>query len=773
MFPNSVASATITLYKIEEVSLYQSELLSSNGTIFHPYDTSTTLTFRVYRGIEDITSSIEKIEWVRYSYDSNLYFEDKAWGTPYENNSCITISKDEINKKCIIQANAYMKVKNKDECIASSRTTLIDVNELYSANEPPENPIDGQLWVDTSKKIPVINSWNSISNRWTVVGQTTPFVRNLIQNSNFWKLNTTNYNIENAEYLKNLIVIENMNKKWLRLMSSKPTETLEKTAGVYQNTDYPIEKESNYVFSLLAYCVNENTYQGSCIYIKISSIDENNELTTLFNKVISIYDEECAAITCGFTTLSNTNKIQVLIGVDPQFYSEFYITELSLYNTSNYYPWELSPEDTQEIIDNKLNNDHLSVFNALTRNGTMEGIYIDTDENGIEHYYFNASHMKSGSIDGGLINGIGLNIKDKDGQSIFHVYEDEDGQTHIDMIANNLYIGNKEVSTEEHVLNSISASEATTYAKIETDISESEKSTKQYVDEALSDLSDSTGSLIENSIADSKEIMDKELNDQITLLNKKIEEHKKESSDRINDIISDHESDLETLHETISKEIDADVSTAKTSTIDYIDNIKKVLQEQIDAKADSDGTDTLGSRVTKVENDLNDLSDIVETKADKTSITNINKDIAELKSSKVSKTEIITNINNSSETKLIDIKKVDVSSLTNSIDTKVDSAKIIEFVNSSKEELKINEDKLTLTNLMKTIEDLSKRVEELEKQVEELKTETPETDPTDPEDPKPEEPTEPTDPEEPDSGEPTDPEDPTESGDNTGETPKE
>ena len=36
--PNNIASATITLYKINEVSIYKSELISSNGTIFHPYD---------------------------------------------------------------------------------------------------------------------------------------------------------------------------------------------------------------------------------------------------------------------------------------------------------------------------------------------------------------------------------------------------------------------------------------------------------------------------------------------------------------------------------------------------------------------------------------------------------------------------------------------------------------------------------------------------------------------------------------------------------------
>ena len=58
----------------------------------------------------------------------------------------------------------------------------------------------------------------------------------------------------------------------------------------------------------------------------------------------------------------------------------------------------------------------------------MEGIYKRFDENGNEHFYFNASHIQTGSLDGGLINGIGLDIKDDiTGESIFHVYKDENG----------------------------------------------------------------------------------------------------------------------------------------------------------------------------------------------------------------------------------------------------------------------------------------------------------------------------------------------------------
>jgi hypothetical protein len=66
--------------------------------------------------------------------------------------------------------------------------------------------------------------------------------------------------------------------------------------------------------------------------------------------------------------MNNTENIKCFIGIEPEKACDYYITQLSLYNTKGYYPWELSPEDVQLQLENKLNNDHTSVFNALTRN---------------------------------------------------------------------------------------------------------------------------------------------------------------------------------------------------------------------------------------------------------------------------------------------------------------------------------------------------------------------------------------------------------------------
>jgi hypothetical protein len=420
------------------------------------------------------------------------------------------------------------------------------------------------------------------------------------------------------------------------------------------------------VFSFLAYCVNEVGYNGTNMYVKISSLNSDNISTTLFNKVISIYGEQYESITCKVTTLSDTEKIQVLLGIDPMEYCEFYITELSLYNTSSYYPWELSPEDSQQQINNKLDNDHLSVFNALTRNGKMEGIYIDTDENGIEHYYFNASHLKAGSIDGGLINGIGINIKDKDGQSIFHVYEGENGQTYIDMIANNLSIGTKPVTTEDVLESSLGALETSTLETMQEKLQEqasqnreeleiaiiaSENNTKQYVDSTVEALANDTSGLIQESISSSNSYTDsniQEISGQVSTLQEAInltyKNSKAYTDGKVSDIVNAHDQSIVSLQKAISSEIDADVSAAKKSTLEYVDEVTQALQGQINEKTDSGIVSSLTGEVSTIKSDLNDVKTSLSNKADKTALSNLSTEVGGIKTSLSDKADKTINL---------------------------------------------------------------------------------------------------------------------------------
>ena len=730
--PNNIASATITLYKINEVSIYKSELISSNGTIFHPYDLETTLAFTIFKESQDITKEFADIVWTRYSYNSDQFLEDENWGKEYTGLKTITIHKDDFKEKCVIQVDSYTVLNGKRTCVASSRITLLDINELYSSETPPENPKDGQMWVDTSGLTPIIHSWNNTLKKWIKVGPTTAVVRNLIRNSNFWKLNSDYFHMENDSFLRNLTVVNTFEKNWLRLKSSKATSSELTTIGVYQATEYPIIINSDYTFSFLAYRVKDIENVGEKIYIKILSINSQNESTELGTFLEPILDTTYKRVNCTVKTLNDTVSIKVIIGVEPTKMCEFYITELSLYNTDKIYPWELAPEDTQEQLDTKLDNDQMSVFNALTKNGTMEGIYMSIDENGDEHYYFNASHIKTGSIDGGLINGIGLNIKDEaTGRSIFHVYKDEDG-THIDMIAQNLYIGTEPASTQQYAIDqaaqaetnaagytdstvkanreeselllngniAASAQTVTTEmtAYVDTQINGALTSGNGYADGIVGDSVAALTKLIDDKTSNAIKSANKYTDDSIDDLSKSINQTFSDVDKAIEDAIKDSKDYSDGLDKTLRD----DLSQHEKDTQKYIEDQIKAVTNVVNSKADANTVSALSGTVSTIQNQVlpasivstvrtsTEYTDDLKAKLSTSDFTTYRNSMADtikainetieankntwdsefdtLNKTIVKDSNIISKINESLETKKISASKIDVAEINGTVD---------------------------------------------------------------------------------------------------------
>lgn len=676
---NNVITATITLYKIEEVSLYQAELISTNGNIFHPYDINTDLIFRVYLNNEDITNKFTDIEWMKYSYDKDLMIEDLGWGQVHQGKSSISITRDDVKSKCVIQTDAYMLINNIKTCVASARITLIDVNELYSNTEPPINPTDGSLWVNTSHTPPIIYSWNSVLSKWIEVGKTTPYVRNLIHNSNFWRLNTESYLVDNSESLYD-VKIENIEgKEWANLKSRRLTQE-NISAGLCQNTIYPIVKNSDYCFSFLIRRFKDTIHDGEHVCCKIVSLNENKESKVLVNELIYFDSDKDAQISIPFQTLNDTDSIRYFIGVEPNKMCNYYITQLSLYNTKKYYPWELAPEDVQLQLDNKLNNDHMSVFNALTREGTMEGIYKRFDEDGSEHFYFNASHIKTGSLDGGLIDGIGLNIKDDvTGESILHVYKDENG-THIDLIANNLLIGQSRetASTINYVNTSMQTAEANAIATSENYTNGQITEVNKVVDTKADSL---TVSALSTRVATIEGLTEDEAiigtvtgSEVYTYMLAENEKTFKEHYE----MISDLSDDINALEKDIEDNIKVNISTKKiVSTVRNSNEYKEDLNAKVNVS-------DYNSHKTDMNNSLQELSRSVDNKinkkADSDIVTGIDSRVKSLESS-TSASSIVSTVRKSTE-------------YLKDLSEKVDSTKVIAAINSSKENELINKDKI-------------------------------------------------------------------------------
>ena len=367
---NVAATASITIQLIKDYSMYNSEIISSNGTIFQSTDSETTLTLRVYKGVEDITSKITDIEWKRFYFSGDDLKEDYSWGDNKTNKQKVSLYKDEINEKSIIQANGYSMIDGHRELVTTARITIIKISDVYISDIAPEDPGDNMMWMDINNDPPILKLWKEDLQRWITSGTDIPIVKNIIRNSNFWNNNLTEYyENRNNSYIYAPEIITNQNKNWLTLRArSNATDG----GGILQKIQYPITANSNYIFSFIGYA-NDNEHSGA-VTISIDSIGKDGKVTTILEKD-NVLKTDITSISVPFKTLENTKDLQVYIGTKNKTDCYVYITELSLYNSPVYYPWELCPEDIDKQMINKLNNDRASVFKTFTDNGAIKAIY--------------------------------------------------------------------------------------------------------------------------------------------------------------------------------------------------------------------------------------------------------------------------------------------------------------------------------------------------------------------------------------------------------------
>ena len=379
---NIAATASITIQLIKDYSMYTSEIISSNGTIFQSTDTSTTLTLKIYKGIEDITNKITDIEWSRFYFNNDELVEDRDWGKDKKNKQKIVLYKDEIEEKSIIQASGFSSIEGSRELVTTARITIIKISDIYISDIMPVDPSDKMMWMDTNKTPPTLKIWSDELGYWMSSGIDVPIVKNLIKNSNFWAPVDDYYTIENSNQIQTPVRVSYQNKQWLKLESKN---TNGQSGGVCQEIQYPIQPNSNYIFSLIGY---REGYLSQSVLIKIVSLNENGTATTIIESDYSL-GTSITSVSVPFTTLNDTKKLEIhLLTTDARVIRKVYITELSLYNSSVYYPWELCPDDVDKQMNTKLDNSRTSVFNTLTNNGEFQAIYESENQ-----YYIRAAYI--------------------------------------------------------------------------------------------------------------------------------------------------------------------------------------------------------------------------------------------------------------------------------------------------------------------------------------------------------------------------------------------
>ena len=390
-YKDVLSRASITLQIIEDVAIYQAKLFSSNGNIFGSNDNSTELTVVVYKGLEDITDNFTDIEWKRFSND----YTDTDWGEQHKGKKTITVTKDDIAERGNIQVEVYMQDYNGDRILAAvDFISFIDINDMTGTPTPPSNPKDGDLWLDTSIMPPRLMVWDQSLGMWIEVAIAGRDRRNLLRNSNFYRRNHDFWTPVSSPDLE----IESLNaKRWLRMKSATANNNYK---GVSQKVS--ASPKNDYSFQILSRIYTQSNYPNGDMCVAFYSINKNNVKTLLKEEVYDI-KETAKVFTSTFTTIADTDSIEVIISGKKGNTFDFIFTNTKLENYKIPTEWELAIEDIQDSLDMKLGNTHEEVFNSLTDDGRMQGIYTDIDDKGNKNFYFNASYIKTGKLLGQYI----------------------------------------------------------------------------------------------------------------------------------------------------------------------------------------------------------------------------------------------------------------------------------------------------------------------------------------------------------------------------------
>lgn len=439
----ALTRASITLQLVDDIGLYDSEIFSSNGLLLQPYDQKTTLTGVIYKNNKDITSEIEDIRWTIWSPDTTDYTTNEEWNEKHKGSNIIEVTSDDINGKCIIQFEAYKKNKiGEDELIACSHITLVDINDLIAVEKKPENPYEGQLWVDTSTDPATI--WVFKNNKWSRVGTVEAIVKNLIRNSGFTTFTSKYYDVVGSTVLSYTpSVFQHGSYNWLKLQSDVVIDAERGVSYTVFNED--IKTNSDYSFQMLMYATNTIDADNK-INVRICSLNKEKKETILYqNSNIEVTSKVCKLF-MSFKTLSDTDTIKIYItGHNGSIY-DFNISHLALYNTANDYPWQPHPDDNALVLDQE------TVFNALTNNGTVQGIYAIRDtKTGQLQYYFNASYIQAGTLKGERIDARGITVTRSDGVKTLEITKNGE----VNLNVNSFRLSSTGQTIEEFIIDSI------------------------------------------------------------------------------------------------------------------------------------------------------------------------------------------------------------------------------------------------------------------------------------------------------------------------------
>ena len=431
----ALARANVTIELFENEDKYEAVVVSTNGVILQPYDTSTTLIGTVLKNNIDITKNIKNIKWTKWNPTSDNLLECEDWNKLHTGSSTITVSKEDVDSKSIFTFEAY---DNRDDLLCSASISIIDINDLLASTAKPNNPYVGQLWIDDTTDPATLYVWNGY--KWVVSGAVGAMVKNLLKNTGFL-FNCDKWDIVgDTRLMYTPTPHDYLDHRFLKLNSD---ELVDSTRGISQiTTDYIVPK-SNYSFQMLYYSKEDSQSYSNDINIEIYSIDSSYNKTQVYSNTITA-EEKLKKLYARFKSLDNTKYFMVKITGENKHRFDFNIAEPCLYNTHNEYPWTTHPSD------DGINLTQENLWNILSNNNTVKGITsIKNPITGQLDYYINADAINAGQIKAQYMNMYGLTVTRKDDPSIKTFEITEDGK--VNMTVEELRIGSSNKTLEDYI----------------------------------------------------------------------------------------------------------------------------------------------------------------------------------------------------------------------------------------------------------------------------------------------------------------------------------
>ncbi|MGL5506975.1 MAG: hypothetical protein ACRDB0_03640, partial [Paraclostridium sp.] len=205
------------------------------------------------------------------------------------------------------------------------------------------------------------------------------------------------------------------------------------------------KQKSDYTLQIKALRnTSDEIYIGG-LTMSIYSINDSN-IKTLVREDTCVLTQEPKVYSLKIKTLEDTKNLEVQFSGEKNKAFDLMFTEAMITNSNVLTPWELAPEDIMDAINGKLN--HEDIFNALTDNGKIQGIFTQKDSEGNTNFYFNASYIKTGTLKGELIDAKNLVVRrDSDNKETLKI--DDKGNVSINAVS--LSIQGDNVATEEDI----------------------------------------------------------------------------------------------------------------------------------------------------------------------------------------------------------------------------------------------------------------------------------------------------------------------------------